>query len=79
MPSNFLAYGNDRFEAFKKEKVRIFREKNGWFAKQEESSLNDNTLMTNFSICDGGTVMALDLLYNDNRDKISEIRDNSKN
>lgn len=76
--ANFIGYSRNRFEKFKKEKVRIFREKNGWFAKNEDSSLTMNSTVNNFSICESGTIMALDLLYNDNNEKMAEIREKRK-
>ena len=78
MPTEFIGYSRNRFDEFKKEKVRIFREKNGWFAKQEDSSLNMNSTQNNFSVCESGTIMALDLLYSDNTEKMNEIRQNCK-
>lgn len=72
----YRGYSNNRFEEFKKEKVRLFREKNGWFSKKEEMSLTMNSTINNFSVCENGTIMALDLLYSDNNEKMDEIRKN---
>jgi len=72
--TGFVGYSCDRINKFKELKKNVFHEKNGWFAKKEETSLTMPSTV-NTTMCSAGTFMALENLYQDTHDKIVDLRE----
>jgi hypothetical protein len=77
--TNFLGYSNNKFQKFKDIKVKVFHEKNGWFAKREDTSLTMNSTINTTLCAEMSTLSSLDDIFSDTNSKIIELRRTSKN